>query len=149
MASRSVARAKKLPTVVFRDGNGALESTLTLEQVRLRCAELLAAGFNSEQVGIAMAKHLSPTANPRSAKHKLRRWMHNDKQFRDLIYEAAVTRLDLASPDILNGLKRSAVRGRVDAARFALEITGRHTSTEQSVTQVSVVLNNIPRPEHE
>src|SRR5215472_5895301 len=142
-----VAPVQKAGIEVFPDGNGALETEIALDEIRLAAARLIAAGFHPRKVGEAMARHLSPTGNQRSAYQKLRRWMYKDKAFRDLIYEQAVLKLDLSSPDILDGIRRSARRGRVDAARLALELTGRHVKEEAQVTQVNVVLNNIPRPD--
>jgi len=147
MASNSVARVQKAPIQVSPDGKGGLDVQIDPNMVRLNAARLLAAGFPMRKVAISMKEHLSPTANEASAVAKLRKWMYYDSTFRDLIYEQAVLRLDLNSPDILDGVRRSARRGRVDAARFALELTGRHVKEESQVTQVNVVLNNIPRPE--
>jgi hypothetical protein len=147
MATNSVALAKTQELEVFGDESGEIQTKIPRAEVRLHAAKLLAAGFAPKRVAEAMASYLSPTANPRSAYHKLQRWRYRDKEFRDLIYEQAVLRLDLNSSDILGGISRSARRGRVDAARFALELTGRHVKEETQVTQVNVVLNNIPRPD--
>jgi hypothetical protein len=79
---------------------------------------------------------------------RLRSWTLNDEKFRDLIYEISVKELDLKTPLIFNGVARSAMRGRVDAARLALEVTGRHTPNHETVvTNVTVQVANIPRPE--
>jgi hypothetical protein len=147
MAANLVAQAKRLSPQVFADENGVLATKIPLEEIRLQAAKLLAAGFAPKAVAEAMKDYLSPTGNERSAYHKLNRWRYRDKKFRDLIYEQAVLKLDLNSPDMLDGIHRSARRGRVDAARFALELTGRHVKEEQQVTQVNVVLNNIARPQ--
>jgi hypothetical protein len=114
--------------------------------VRETAARLLAAGFTPKRVSLALTRHLSPSNNENSAYRKLRRWMHTDAKFRDMVYEQAVIRMDLQSPDILNGVVKAAKRGRVDAARLALEISGRHTQSDAPVTQIAVVLNNLPRP---
>jgi len=142
-----VASAPNGQIQVLEDGNGELESQVSLDEIRLQAAKLLAAGFQPKKIAQAMAKYLSPTANPDSAYMKLNRWRYRDKAFRDLVYEQSVLRLDLNSPDILDGIRRSARRGRVDAARLALELTGRHVKEEATVTQVNIQLNNIPRPE--
>jgi EAL domain-containing protein (putative c-di-GMP-specific phosphodiesterase class I) len=147
MAQNLVASAKSTGIQVFGDANTPLSHQVDPQEVRLLAARLLASGFHPKKVAISMAAYLSPTANPESAYHKIRRWMHRDAAFRDLIYQQAVLKLDLKSPKILDGIARSAQRGRVDAARFALEITGRHTKEETQVTQVNVVLQNIPRPD--
>lgn len=77
---------------------------------------------------------------------KIRSWMRDDSEFRDLIYEIAVVELDLKTPLIFGGLAQSAMKGRVDAAKLALEITGRHTSQAQTVTAVQINLRNVDRP---
>ena len=116
-------------------------------------ARALAQGFKPIQVAKALGKNLipgsqikDPVARERRAAKTLRQWMRTDQKFRDLIWHEAVVTLDLKAPLILGGVAKAAQRGRVDAARFALEITGRHTSHEAQVTNVQVVLNNIPRP---
>ena len=147
MAANLVARAKKLSPRVFADENGVLATEIPLEEIRLQAAKLLAAGFHPKAVAQAMKDYLSPTGNELSAYHKLNRWRYKDKAFRDMIFEQSILKLDLNSPDMIDGLFRSARRGRVDAARFALELTGRHVKEESQVTQVNVVLNNIARPQ--
>jgi len=147
MPAKLVAPVPNGQIEVLEGGNEALESRIPRDEVRIQAAKLIAAGFQPKKVAEAMANYLSPTGNPRSAYHKLNRWRYQDPTFRDLIYQQSVLRLDLNSPDILDGIRRSARRGRVDAARLALELTGRHVKEEASVTQVNVVLQNIPRPE--
>jgi len=155
MASNSVARAQNPPISVHESGNGQLEEVITLDEVRRSAARLLAQGFTSRQVAKALGRRLVPGTHhsaPRkvaeSAYHKLRRWCRDDQQFRDLIWEYSVQTLDLKTPLILNGVARSAQRGRVDAARLALEVTGRHTPNHETVvTNVTVQVANIPRPE--
>jgi len=147
MAANLVAPALKGSIEVLEENNQTLESQISRDEIRLQAAKLLAAGFQPKKIASAMARYLSPTANPESAYQKLNRWRYRDAAFRDLVYQQSVLRLDLNSPDILDGIRRSARRGRVDAARLALELTGRHVKEEASVTQVNVVLQNIPRPE--
>jgi hypothetical protein len=96
---------------------------------------------------VPRSPHTDPEKLANSAYVKLRRWMRTDQSFRDLIFEQAVVALDLKTPLILGGVAKAAMKGRVDAARLALEVTGRHTSNEAPVTNVQVVLQNIPRPE--
>jgi hypothetical protein len=141
--SNSVALAKKPESQVFAEGLPEFEH----DQVRIHAARLLAAGFKPRKVAEVLKDYLSPTGNLQSAYTKLNRWRHSDPKFRDLIFSQAVVRLDLSSPEILDGLKRSARRGRVDAARFALELTGRHVKDDSPVTTVNVVLSNVQRPE--
>jgi hypothetical protein len=78
---------------------------------------------------------------------KLRRWEYN-QEFRDLVYRYAVVDLDMDTPAILVGLSKRAKRGRVDAARLALELTGRHSKdSENGPVNVTVNLANVARPE--
>jgi len=68
------------------------------------------------------------------------------KEFRDLIWQFGLIQTDLRTGDILHGLVNKAVRGRVDAAKLALELTGRYTPKgEQQPTQVAVVFTGISR----
>lgn len=100
-----------------------------------------------------MVNHLVPNGIDRpleqrlsQARAKLRRWEHK-QEFRDLIYHKAVVDLDLETPAILKGIAGKAKRGRVDAARLALEVTGRHNPKgDQAPAQVVVAINGIPRP---
>jgi len=78
---------------------------------------------------------------------KLRRWERTPK-FRDLVYQVAVVELDMSTPQILQGVANKAKRGRVDAARLALEVTGRHNPKgQEKPTEIHVQIANIPRPE--
>jgi len=78
---------------------------------------------------------------------KLRRWEYS-QEFRDLVYKYAVVDLDMDTPAILVGLSRRAKRGRVDAARLALELTGRHSKEQdQGAVNVTVNLANVARPD--
>lgn len=82
-----------------------------------------------------------------AARTKLKRW-EMSQEFRDQVYRHAVVELDMSTPGILIGLASRARRGRVDAARLALEITGRHTKEDQAgSTNVTINLANVPRPD--
>jgi len=77
----------------------------------------------------------------------LRRW-ERKQAFRDHIYNVAITSVDMAMPAVLNGVVSRAVRGRVDAARLALEITGRHNPKgETNAPVVVVAIDGINRPQ--
>jgi hypothetical protein len=81
------------------------------------------------------------------ARVKLKRWeMRND--FRTIVYNKAIQDVDLATPKILKGVVKSAVKGRVDAARLALEVTGRHNPRgEHAPPSVVIAINGVPRPD--
>jgi len=102
-------------------------------------------------------EHLAPAKRPgkrdrtaeeqsRHAYQKLRRW-ERTATFRDLIYRHAVVELDLAIPDILQGVARKGKQGRVDAARLTLEVTGRHNPKgDDKPTEVTLNIAHVPRP---
>jgi hypothetical protein len=133
------------------DGNVVLEK----DKVQLAAAKLYGEGFPRAQVVRILVDHLVPATSRHKpleqklsqARHKLRRWEQTE-EFRDLIYKHAVVQLDLATPGILKGVASKAKRGRVDAARLVLEITGRHDPKgDQQPTQVAVVFQGVHRPE--
>jgi Na+-translocating ferredoxin:NAD+ oxidoreductase RnfC subunit len=79
-------------------------------------------------------------------RQRIRNWEKSQK-FRDLVYQHAVVEADLNTPAILRGVAAKAKRGRVDAARLVLEVTGRHNPRgEQAPTQIALVVNGVPRP---
>jgi hypothetical protein len=96
---------------------------------------------------LAMNKERPFEQQLRAARTKLKRW-ENQQAFRDMVWELAVVDLDLTTPAILRGVARSAKRGRVDAAKLALEITGRHvTKGDQTAPNITIAFAGIPRPE--
>lgn len=107
-----------------------------------------------------MLDHLAPAKPPeelngradtthlrmRRARAKLRA-MEQDQAFRDMVWNNAVIKTDLASGEILDGIVAKAKRGRVDAARLAMEITRRHVPKgDQTAPNVVVSINGVPRP---
>jgi hypothetical protein len=125
------------------------------DEVRETAARLYGRGFKRSQIARALVDYLypsdgvarTPEQKHSHCQHKLRRWEYN-QEFRDLVYQYAVVDLDMDTPAILTGLGKRAKRGRVDAARLALELTGRH-SKEDSAGPVNVTVNlaNVARPE--
>ena len=76
----------------------------------------------------------------------MRAWK-NQTKFRDVIYEAALQKLDLELPAVLEGMSKKA-RTRVDAARLVLEVTGRHNPRgDAQPPNITVQIANLPRPE--
>lgn len=119
-------------------------------KLQIAAAKLYGRGLSRTQVAQALRDHLShsklPEARHRNAMAKLGRWELTES-FRDMVYQHAVVKLDMATPGILQGLGRRARRGRVDAARLALELTGRHVPKGDShPTQIVLAMGNIPRP---
>lgn len=142
----SVSLAVPAPNGPDQSPESGSEIDLAYDELRRHVARLLGQGFHAKQIAKALVSRLSDTGNEYSAYQKVLKWQRKDPKFRDLIFQEAVVALDLKTPLILGGVANAAMRGKVDAARLALEITGRHTSHEAPVTQVNVVLQNIPRP---
>ena len=77
---------------------------------------------------------------------RIRKWLATQKM-RDFIYAEAQMMLDLESPAIMRGVARKAKAGRVDAARLALELNGRHSPhTEVQPAAINIVFAGVPRP---
>jgi hypothetical protein len=94
---------------------------------------------------IPNGRHRPEEMRLRQARGRLRQW-ERDPKFRDLIWELALVKTDLQTGQIMQGLVQKAKRGRVDAAKLALELTGRYTPKgEQQPTQVAVVFTGIQR----
>ena len=131
----------------------ALPEPLDDREVLMRhCAKLYGQGLNRSQIARAMVKHLATnTERPREqqlqqVRAKLKRW-EAKQEFRDMVWDLAVIELDMSTPAILRGIARSAKRGRVDAAKLALEVTGRHVTKGENVApNIVIAFNDIPRP---
>lgn len=167
--SKSVVPAKKLtdsemlavlPSTVVspdskKDPMSVFSEPMEWDEVRKTAAKLYGRGFKRPQIARALIEWLVPPESAArtdeqkmsQARAKLRRW-EMSKEFRDMVYEHAIVDLDMSTPQILVGLSKRARRGRVDAARLALELTGRH-SKEDSSGPVAVTINlaNVARPE--
>lgn len=138
------------------DPNEPFAVQMDWDDLRLTAAKLYGRGFKRAAIARALAEHLvSPDSLARrsqeqmmaAARTKLKRW-EMSQEFRDQVYRHAVVELDMSTPGILIGLASRARRGRVDAARLALEITGRHTKEDQAgSTNVTINLANVPRPD--
>jgi hypothetical protein len=118
-------------------------------RMRKDAAKLYGRGFKKSQIARVMSnRFFGPTEEVRyrKARATLSRW-ESQESFRDMIYQHAVVKLDLETPGILNGVAKKAKMGRVDAARFSLEVTGRHVPRgDVHPTQIVLQMGNIPRP---
>jgi len=142
-------RAHKHTTVVDKK---ATNRTDELTPVQEKAARLFAAGKTIPQI----AKLLGDTIHPhvanrpyqlKKSRTTLRRWFLTNKM-RDAVYEHGRILLDLESTAIMRGISRKAREGRVDAARLALELNGRHApNTEEKPAQIVLAFGNVPRPE--
>jgi hypothetical protein len=127
---------------------------LSRDAVRETAAKLYGQGVPRAKIARALVDHLVPNRKHRpleqrlsQARTKLRSW-ERDQKFRDKVYDMAVVKLDIEIPGILQGVARKAKRGRVDAARLALEVTGRHNPKgDANPPSVAVVINGMPRPQ--
>jgi hypothetical protein len=155
MSANSVVLAKTAPFSELAAPFGPETVLADRDELRIAVATALAQGYSAKQVARAFGKRLvpeSPAETPDkihlAAYQKVRKWMNQDQSFRDLMWDMALNKLDLKAPLILNGIANKAMRGRVDAARLALELTGRHTPKgDQVLTNVTIQIANIPRPE--
>lgn len=118
----------------------------------LRTAKLFGIGYTRKEIAQAVADELyghrdwHRSEKVSMAQRKIRAW-EKKQWFRDLVWDAAVVELDMSSGQILRGIKNKAKRGRVDAAKLALAITGRHNEKEQAVpAAVTINLVGVPRP---
>lgn len=123
-----------------------------LTSVQIRAARMFARNVPLRQIAIKLADWVVPNEPDRQLQLKktrtrIRNWVRSQK-FRDAIYEEAMLRVDLRTGAIVDGIVAKAEAGRVDAARLALEITGRHSPhTEIQPAQVNVVFSGVPRPQ--
>jgi len=101
---------------------------------------------------VLLSGHLYPKKPKKEAvkatKKRLRSW-EETQWFRDAVYEATMAKTDMAIPSIMAGVRSRAKRGRVDAARLVLEVTGRHNPRGETAGPAVVQINfggAIPRP---
>lgn len=118
----------------------------------LRSAKLYGLGYSRGEIAKAVADEMFAdrewmrSEKISHARTRLRSW-EEKVWFRDLVWDRAVIELDMSSGQILRGIKNKAKRGRVDAAKLALAITGRHDEKEQAVpAAVTINLVGVPRP---
>jgi hypothetical protein len=118
----------------------------------LHAARLFGLGHSRKEICRVLAEELygqhswRTEDKVRAARARVRRW-ETKQWFRDLVWDAAVVELDMSSGQILRGVKNKAIRGRVDAAKLALAVTGRHNEKDQAVpAAVTINLVGISRP---
>jgi hypothetical protein len=118
------------------------KNTPHLTQLQRTVVELYARGRSRKSVIELLGDHLGPRPG-----RKLRHW-EETQWFRDAVYDASIVHTDLQIPTILRGVVRRAKRGRVDAAKLALEVTGRHSTRDTDATPAVVNINfgGLPRP---
>lgn len=126
-----------------------------LSKLQKAVIELYGRGFRRGEVARKLMKYLCPSpsygdgseaARERQARAKLRRW-EQKPWFRDALFQRAVVDTDLATTDIMKGVTKRAKEGNVDAAKFAMEVSGRYTPKgDTAAAQVTVVFSGLPRP---
>ena len=148
--------AKLVENEEFQDGpKELLQYEPHVRAIVLRAAELYGLGYSRKQIAPVLVKQLyadkesGPDAKLAAAKARLRHW-EQKQWFRDLVWDRAVVELDMSTPQILRGVLKKAKRGRVDAAKLALGITGRYKEKDDSVpAAVTINLNTVPRPKRQ
>lgn len=151
----SAGRAKKLR----EKERTALQLAATAERrevaLRLRVAKLYGRGLSRQKIAAALYEELTARrkladrdTRLQLAIRKLRKW-ENEEEFRNLVWDGAVAELDMDAPLILRGVSRKARTGRVDAAKLALAVTGRHQplAEQGGLANVQIVFaTELPRP---
>lgn len=116
-----------------------------LTAVEHAAVRLYANGMKRGEVAHLLADHMGGKQN---ARRKLRSW-EETQWFRDAVYDYAMVKADMTIPQVLNGVASRAKRGRVDAARLMLEVTGRHNPRGDAAVPSVIQINfggEIPRP---
>lgn len=154
MGSTELARLAKKPQKRAPDDRRGL-TTKEERAYKKQIAQLYGRGISRRRLSLTYYDKIHPESRGRDhddriklCERRLREW-EREQPFRDMVWDEAVSRLDMDSPDILAGVSKKAKDGRVDAAKLALAVTGRHQPIEQvgSATNVQVVFaSNIPRP---
>lgn len=153
---RPPGAADKQPALLKENHSAnSLEVRLPLDEVAQIAARLYGQGASRGQIAKAMVDHICPVQEGRKnqreyrvrkARSTLAKW-EMTQSFRDMVYDNAVVKLDMSTPAILAGVTKAAKKGKVDAARLALELAGRHSSKgEMGDTHVEIKIANIPRP---
>jgi hypothetical protein len=121
----------------------------------LHAAKLYGLGYDRKQISQVICEILygdrewPKETKIRTARSRLRSW-ESRTWFRDLVWDNAVVELDMQTPQILRGIARKAKKGRVDAAKLALSVTGRYTDKDQAVpAAVTINIAQISRPDRQ
>ena len=132
--------------------NGPSSSRHKVSVRQVQVIQLLAHGYTIPEVArkmdhILVPHELNREKRLKKARQRIRIWMATQKM-RDLLWEETMIGLDLDSPKIVRGISRKAQAGRVDAARLALEMNGRHApQAEVQPAQINIAFGDIPRPQ--
>lgn len=117
--------------------------------------ELYGRGVNRKAIVVALLDRIAPPkyedetilARKRRAHQRLRA-LERRPWFRDKLWELAMVFTDLELGEVMKGVVREGKKGRVDAARLALEVTGRHDPHRDATpSNIQVHFGFLPRPE--
>jgi hypothetical protein len=160
---RALQRTKAVLTVPAKRGKPKkteLEQTVVSElsskrneitPLQLLVAQWYARGWRSARIARKLQHHLvlhepDDELRLKKARQRIRAWLSTAKM-RDAVYAEAQILLDLESPAIMRGVARKAKAGRVDAARLAFELNGRHSPhTDVQPAAINIVFAGVPRP---
>lgn len=119
---------------------------LPLTPLQRLVANALNRGLNQKQITTLISKRTG--VSRQKARGQYKRCIKS-AAFRDHLWDKVLIDLDAAAPAIVNGVAKRAAKGRVDAAKFALELAGRYDPRPDSQVNVpvTVVLGQIPRPQ--
>lgn len=132
--------------------NTGLTPLQQLEPMQKRLVVWMAKGKTSASFARKHARAIVPKHEGtqkklyQKARARTRAWSHGEL-FRQALWDWSVNEMDLATPAILQGITAKAAAGRVDAARLALEITGRHApNVDVQPASIHIVMGGVPRP---
>lgn len=175
MAVRARKRRKESSQEVQKRADKLLETMPSLREpayekktehgwtpIQEAAARLYAAGLKRERVAKVLLDLMVPKGSRnmrtkkimgrqdrlRRARNRCRAW-EMEQWFRDRVYELVTKNIDLEIPGIMDGVVKQAKKGRVDAAKFSMEIAGRYSPKgDESVGNVTVVFGGgLPRPQ--
>src|SRR5262245_27501643 len=118
-----------------------------LNRLEHAAVRLYGHGRGRNTVAEMLAKYMGGKT---AAMKRIRAW-EETQWFRDAVYDYAMVKADMAVPQVLNGVQSRAKRGRVDAARLMLEVTGRHNPKGEAAVPAVIQINfggAIPRPDN-
>lgn len=151
----SAGRAKKPTQKEILPAESAAAVQKKEAPLKKRVAKLYGRGLTRQKIAQGLYEELTPKNSRASrenriqwALRRLRRW-ERDESFRNLVWEESVAELDMDAPLILKGVSRKARQGKVDAAKLALAVTGRHQpiAEQGGLANVQIVFaSNLPRP---
>mgnify|MGYP000909817274 CR=1 FL=1 len=120
-----------------------------------KAIELFARGHARREICCYLAKYIKPL-RPEYQKTdevhikrviKIFKEWEEDPAWRDRLWNEVQKNLDLQSAGMVEGVVKAAKRGRVDAAKFGLELAGRYTPKgEDKPAVVNIQFGSMPRP---